>query len=132
MADIIKHNEPEDLADLPDHPIPALEGLDLMSVMEEGGAELMIVIADPIDESEFSQKRLVVKLENYFSFINSEPFIQQVGVSPTIENTKVTVKIHPNSSGVYSTLISNCTAWANENNCSIELKILNEYEMATE
>ena len=132
MAEIIKHNEAEELADLPEHPIPALEGLDLMSILESGGAELVVVIADPIDESEFSQQRLIHKLANYFTFINSEQYARQVGVAPNIENTKVVVKIHPDSSGVYSELITNCISWAKENNSAIELKVLTNKEMGIE
>lgn len=132
MAEIIKHNEAEQLADLPEHPIPALEGLDVMGILDSGGAELVVVIADPIDESEFSQQRLVQKLANYFAFINSEQYVKQVGVTPNIENTKVVVKIHPDSSEVYSELITNCISWANENNSSIELKMLTNKEMGIE
>ena len=132
MAEIIKHNEADEIADLPEHPIPALEGLDLMNILDSGGAELLVVIADPIDESKFSQQRLVQKLANYFTFINSEHYVQQVGVTPTIENTKVVVKIHPSSSGVYSELISNCISWAHENNSAIELKVLTNKEMGIE
>ncbi len=132
MAEIIQHNESEEIADLPKHPIPALEGLDVIGILESGGAELLVVIADPIDDSEVSQQRLIQKLANYFSFINSDQYIQQVGVTPNIENTKIIVKIHPQSSGIYSEIITNCTSWANENNSSIELKLLTEKEIGIE
>ncbi len=131
MADIIEHNKPNDLADLPDHPIPALNGLDIMTVKKDGGADLTVVISDPINGSEFSQNRLLIKLQNYFGFINSEEYIYQAKVRPTPDNTIVIVKIHPDSSGAYSDLISRCLSWANENNCSIELRILTESELGS-
>ena len=132
MAEIIKHNEAEDLADMPEHPIPSLVGLDLMIVNKCGGADLVIVIADPIEDDKFSQERLLQKLANYFNFINSDLYIEQSGVKPDVNNTKVIVKIHPSSSGVYSELVSNCLSWAEEKNSALELRILTDTEMGVE
>lgn len=129
MAEIFEHNKTEDIADLPDHPIPTLNGLDIITIKKQGGADLIVVIASPIDESEFSQNRLIAKLQNYFGFINSSAYQLQASVKPTPENTSVIVKIHPKSSGVYVDLLSRCEPWAIENNCSIELHVLTTEEL---
>ena len=113
---------------MPDHPIPALNGLDIVGVKNNGGADLIVVIADPMDGTEFSQNRLLTKLQNYFGFINSHEYEIQAEVKPTPENTKVIVKIHPQSSPVYGELITRCKPWAKENNCSLEMQTLVESE----
>jgi hypothetical protein len=129
MAEIFEHNKAIDIADLPDHPIPAVNGLDLLTVKKVGGADLIVVIAEPIDGSEFSQNRLLTKLKNYFGFINSSAYQLQASVKPTPSNTKVIVKIHPKSSDAYIDLLSRCEPWAIENNCSLEMQVLTDKEL---
>ena len=129
MAEIFEHNKAIDIADLADHPIPAVNGLDIVTVKKGGGADLIVVIAEPIDGSEFSQNRLLTKLKNYFGFINSSAYQLQASVKPTPSNTKVIVKIHPKSSDAYIDLLSRCEPWAIENNCSLEMQVLTNKEL---
>ena len=126
MAEIFEHNKIENVADLPDHPIPTLDVLDIVTVKKQGGADLIVVIASPIESDELSQRRLLKKLENYFEFINSSAYQLQASVKTTPENTKVIVKIHPISSDVYIDLLARCEPWAIENNCSLEVHALTE------
>lgn len=129
MADIIEHNKIEDVADLLEHPIPSLNSLDIVTVKKQGGADLIVIIASPIDGGEFSQRRLLAKLETYFSFINSSAYQLQTSVKPTPENTKVIVKIHPQSSNAYIDLLERCKPWAIENNCSLDVEIFTVEEL---
>lgn len=129
MAEIFDHNKAIDIADLPDHPIPALNGLDILTVKKEGGADLIVIIAEPIDGSELSQNRLLTKLQNYFGFINSSAYQLQASVKPSPSNTKVIVKIHPKSSDTYIDLLSRCKPWATENNCSLEMQVFTAEEL---
>ena len=129
MTEIFEHNNAIDIADLPNHPIPALNGLDIVAVKNEGGADLVVIIADPLDGGEFSQNRLLIKLQNYFGFINSSAYQLQASVKPNPSNTKVVVKIHPQSSNVYVDLLNRCKPWAIENNCSLEMQVLATEEL---
>jgi len=124
MTEIFEHNKAIDIADLPNHPIPSLNSLDIVAMKKEGGADLIVIIADPLDGGEFSQNRLLTKLQNYFGFINSSSYQLQASVKPNPSNTKVVVKIHPKSSNIYADLLDRYKPWAIENNCSLEMQVL--------
>ena len=124
MTEIFEHNKAIDIADLPNHPIPSLNSLDIVAMKKEGGADLIVIIADPLDGGEFSQNRLLTKLQNYFGFINSSSYQLQASVKPNPSNTKVVVKIHPKSSNIYADLLDRYKPWAIENNCSLEMRVL--------
>ena len=55
------------LEDDDSHPIASVNRLDLVAQRRTGGAELVILIAQPLQADEQSKQRLVTKIENYLA-----------------------------------------------------------------
>ena len=106
------------LADDDSHPIPCLTALDVFGVKKDGGADLVLVIASPLKADERSQRRLLQKIENYLGFISSDEFLAEAG-PPSPANTKITVKVHPDSDSAISELLDRCVDWVAENNATL-------------
>ena len=128
-APIIEHELLPEHEDDPEHPIPYLGSLDVMAVKEGGGADLIIVVASPLRADERSQKRLLDKMEGYLAFISSVEFRAQAGI-PTMDNTKVVVKLHPHSAPEISDLLFRCESWVQKSNASLQVEILTPSELA--
>src|SRR5688572_24626386 len=111
---IVKHAETEDVADELDHPIPALNVIDVTGVKRGGGADLCIIIARPIQDDLNSQSRLLTKIEGYLAFIRSPEFLAKAGL-PNPGNTHVQVHIHPQSSPSIFELLERCKPWVLQN-----------------
>lgn len=125
-APITKHNELEQIADDLSHPIPSLNSIEVMTITEFGGAELLIVIADKMDASERSQSRLLQKIQNYLGFINSREYAVQCGVAPTIKNTLIKIMINKKSSGELAGLFNRCIPWVRDQNAELELQLIDD------
>ncbi len=117
------HMNGEDNSDDPTHPIPALRSLDVHGVKIGGGADLAIVIASPMKGDEYSQRRLLSKIENYLGFIASPAFREQSG-APTPENTAVVVHIHRLSDSATFELIERCKPWVLDNHATLRVELL--------
>lgn len=105
-------------ADDDSHPISCLTALDVFGVKKGGGADLVLVIASPLEADERSQRRLLQKIENYLGFISSEEFLAEAG-PPSPANTKIIVKVHPDSDSAISELLDRCVGWVAENSASL-------------
>lgn len=117
----MNEENPDTLADDGNHPIPCLTALDVFGVKRNGGADVVLVIASPLQADERSQRRLLRKIENYLGFINSEDFSAEAGL-PTVDNTRIVVKLHPDSDSVISELLGRCVAWVAENNATLDIE----------
>src|SRR3569623_1271690 len=109
-APIIMHNAFEDTYDDADHPIPAVETLDINLVKKTGGSDLIIIIASPLKADERSQRRLLRKIELYLMFIATPEFERESGVANP-ETTSIIVRIHPGSDAVIFDLLERCKPW---------------------
>jgi hypothetical protein len=105
------------------HPLPRVDEIDLYGVRKNGGAELAIVIASPLDGNEYSQKRLLAKLNLYINFIASDEFKAEAGPA-NLENTTVAVHIHPNSATEIFELLERCKPWLEENSATLRVEAL--------
>ncbi len=103
------------------HPIPFLKVIDVAGY-KKGGADLAIIVASPLDGNERSQKRLLDKIEGYLGHISSDTFIADAGVSPTPENTTITVHLHPGTSDVIRNLLFKCHEWVRTYNASLVVR----------
>ena len=83
----------------------------------------MLIIASPLKADEKSQRRLLQKMENYLGFINSADFAAESG-RPTAANTRIVVKLHPDSDSLISDLLGRCVAWVSENNATLVVEDL--------
>jgi hypothetical protein len=111
------------LANDDSHPIPCLTALDIFGVKNDGGADLVLIIASPLEADERSQRRLLQKIENYLGFISSEEFLAEAG-PPSPANTKIIVKVHPDSDSAISELLDRCVDWVAENNATLVVEDL--------
>ena len=106
-----------------DHPIPRIGEIDLYGIKENGGAELAIIIASPLDGGEYSQSRLLAKLDLYILFIASEEFKAEA-VPATLKNTTVAVQIHPDSAPEIFELLERCRPWLEVNSAILRVEAL--------
>lgn len=101
-----------------DHPIPDLGVVDVNTVKKSGGSDLFIVIATPLHADRRSLERLLRKIEVYLEFINSRDFLQSSGV-PSVENTNIIVRIHPDSDARALELLERNKQWVSNNNANL-------------
>lgn len=99
-------------------PIPNLEVIDVNKVKRDGGSDLYIIIATPLEGTERALQRLLKKVENYLAFIQSEQFREESGV-PTPENTRIVVKLHPESAPVARELLERNKSWVRNNDATL-------------
>lgn len=93
-----------------DHPIPFVNALDVLAKWDDGTRKLSIVVANPIDESAYSQKRLLNKIQNYIAYVGSQDFASEFG-EPSSVKVLIVVTIHQDSSPVIFELLSKCENW---------------------
>ena len=105
------------------HPIPRIGEIDLYGIRENGGAELAIIIASPLDGGEYSQRRLLAKLDLYILFIASDEFKAEAGPANP-QNTTVAVHIHPDSAPEIFELLERCRPWLEVNSATLRVEAL--------
>lgn len=103
-----------------EHPIPNLEVVDINVVKKGGGSDLIIIIASPLEDDDRSLERLLMKIERYLGFAKSSRFVEESGVA-TVENTKIQVCIHPDSSPIAFELLERCKPWTLDNDVVLEV-----------
>ena len=121
------HQEPLSLNDLfsddPDHGIPCVSSLDVHSIWKNGGSDLNIIIAKPLEIDERSRERLMKKIENYLNFLNSAEYAAEFG-APTIQNTRVVISLHPDMNPAVEATLMHCVSWVQSRNASLEVQYL--------
>jgi hypothetical protein len=103
------------------HPIPRLDVIDVNAVKRDGGADLAIVIASPLDASARSVFRLFTKIDGYLNEIASPGFRDECG-PPSPETTRIVVHIHPESSREIFEVLEGAAPWVRTRNASLEIK----------
>lgn len=114
-----------EVADYIEHPIPALDVIDVGSIKSGGGDDLCIVIAKPMQDDPVSQNRMLQKIEGYLAYIGSAEFQADAGV-PSPNNTQVIVHIHPESSSAIFDLLERCKPWVHENKATLVVQLLDQ------
>jgi hypothetical protein len=92
-------------------PIPNVNVIDINKVKKGGGSDLYLVIASPLE-------RLMQKLETYLAFIGSEQFRSASGLASP-ENTRIIVKLHPNSDPKARELLERNRGWVRNNGATL-------------
>lgn len=111
------------LADDPTHPIPQVGVCDVRGVRKAGGADLIVVVASPLQNDERSRRRVVQKVRNYLGYIASDEFAREHG-QPSPENTAIIFHIHPESDPAALAFIEECHPWVSDNRANLVLKKL--------
>jgi hypothetical protein len=99
-------------------PIPNLSVVDVFKVRKGGGADLYVIAASPIPGTNPALEGLLQKIENYLVHINSNAFRSECGV-PTVENTKIIVKLNPGSDPSARTLLERNAQWIANNSATL-------------
>ena len=118
MTKFTKHCEFEDTYDDPNHPIPSLTHMESSAFFEDGRAICGIIISSPLQADEYSQKRLLDKLEGYLRHINSDQF-RNDGGTPDSSKTTIEIRIHPDSDPIIFELLDRCRDWIESNHASL-------------
>jgi hypothetical protein len=101
-----------------DHPIPDVDVVDINTVKGGGGSDLFIVIASPLQADRRSLERLLRKIERYLEFIKSDQFRLESG-DATAQNTRLILKIHPDSDPLAFELLERNTEWVRNNDATL-------------
>lgn len=94
----------------PEHGIPFINKLDVMTKFADGRRNLAIIVSSPIDESTYSQNRLLNKIQNYIHYLGSEQYVEEFG-RPSPELVNLVVRIDCRSSPTIFELLEKCTDW---------------------
>lgn len=117
-APIIKHPTTPETWDEPSHPIPSLSVLDVYAIKKTGGADLVIVVASPMEADEHSLDRLDKKIRGYVNFMNSADFAKEAGVH-TAQNTNIVVRLHPLTVEAVWTRLQSYKSWIFKNGATL-------------
>ena len=117
---IQKHEVSPHHDDDPEHPIPSLAVLDVVTILVGGGADLFIVVASPLKADRRSLTRLQDKIERYLRHIQSPEFLSAAGV-PHPGNTTIRVRLHPESAPEVYDLLERSKDWVSANQASLEV-----------
>jgi uncharacterized protein YtpQ (UPF0354 family) len=105
------------------HPIPRLDVIDVNGIRRGGGADLLIVIASPLDDSARSIFRLFTKIDRYLNDIATEEFRRECG-PPSPETTRIVVRIHARSAPEVFELLEAAAPWARVRNARLDVELL--------
>ena len=117
------HGKWEDNYDDPMHPIPSVSAIDVHGVRNDGGSDLVIVVASPLSFDERSQKRLLAKIELYLQFIRTPECQAEAGIAST-ENTSIFVELHPDSDQRVLDLLERSKPWVAANGATLKSMLL--------
>ena len=126
---VVNHEIPDDPRNDQDHPIPNLNVIDVSAYLKDGGADLSIIVASPIQSDERSQTRLLDKIQGYLAHLQSDEFAADSGIPPSPDNTRITVLLHPESSDVIRGLLERCSSWVLSNGATLVVRNLTASEL---
>lgn len=110
-----------------EHAIPDLGVVDVNKVKTGGGSDLFVVVASPLGGDAYSLARLLRKLEAYLEFTLSPTFVAESGLADP-SNTRIVVKLHPESSELASELVRRNIQWALSNGVTMVVETLHEHQ----
>lgn len=117
------------IADDPSHPIPVIGVCDILAELKSGGADLVVVVASPLQNDERSRRRVIQKIRNYLGYIVSDDFAAVHG-QPTPDNTTIIFHVHPGSDQGALAFIEECRPWIADNKASLVVKKLANHQPA--
>jgi hypothetical protein len=112
------HGKWEDNYDDPTHPIPSVTALDVQTIKHGGGSDLAIIVASPLQSDERSQRRLLDKIEIYLKFLQTSEYQSGSGIA-TPENTRIVVRLHPDSDPAILDLLERCKPWVTKGQATL-------------
>ena len=122
-APVTRHEPAPHPDDDPDHPIPSLATLDVVTILSGGGADLFIVVASPLAADRRSLTRLQDEIEAYLRHILSPEFQADAG-EPSPTNTTIRVKLHPHSAPEVYDFLERSRGWVSANRATLSIETL--------
>ena len=103
-----------------DHPIPieSLENIDLITLKNDKSVDLVILSVGYLDDSEYTQNRILDKIKNYVKFINHQDFEKEFG-KPSAQKTAIVLKYDVDPHPAIFQLIDSIKDQINSYNSSI-------------
>jgi hypothetical protein len=98
------------------HPIPDLTVCDVHGERKDGGHDLVVVIATPMQADRRSQERLIEKIARYLDFLAS------YDVPPAGAKNRILVKIHGESDKEVFALLERCFSWTSNHGVALEIE----------
>jgi hypothetical protein len=108
-------------ADDPAHPVPFPQALDLVGKRRDGGADLLVIVSEPLRGDERSQRRLLRKLELYLRFIASPDYAAEFG-KPDATTTRIMVRLDSRSDALIFELLRRCEGWVARSQASLTVE----------
>lgn len=105
------------------HPIPIelLQRIDIISEGKDGSIILTIVSAGYLDNSSYTEKRILDKINTYLNFINDEEFEKRFG-KPSVERTLIKLTCNTKPHPYVLEIINSIELQVKKHNSSIKLK----------
>jgi hypothetical protein len=125
---VVNHEIPDDPRNDPDHPFPNLNVIDVSGYLKGGGADLSIIVASPLQADERSKTRLLDKIQGYLGHMQSDEFAADAGAPPSPDNTRITILLHPDSSGEILELLDRCRPWVLSHGATLVVRDLADGE----
>jgi hypothetical protein len=107
------------------HPIPRVDVCDIEAERNDGGVDLVLVIASPMRDDEKSQQRLVKKVEYYLGYLASQTFVDRYGQSVSRKN-RIIIRHHPECSPGAIELMIKCRGWIEDNRAELVVEPISD------
>ena len=99
--------------------------IDILGACKDGGADLVMVSPDPLDETPEGQTLLLDKVETYLKYIRTPDFRGQCPAA-TPENTHVVLLVREEPSPFMQELLQKIAAWVADNHARFFVRIEKE------
>lgn len=96
--------------------------IDIMGIRKDGGADLVMVSPEPLDESPEGQTLLLDKVETYLKYIRTPDFRRQCPAA-TAKNTHVVLLVREEPSPLMEELLERVSVWVADNHASFFVRI---------
>ncbi len=84
---------------------------------------MYLIVATPLRGEERDLQRLMAKLENYLTFLQSPSCVAEAGFA-TKESTRIVAKVHPESSPYVFELLHRNETWVANNGATLVIEPL--------
>lgn len=102
--------------------ITDLDSIDLFGVRKDGGADLVIVSAGPLDDDPQTQTLLLDKIEAYLGYINSIAFHEECPLA-NADNTHIILRLDEAPSPRLSQFMEQIGPWTAEYNAQFSVEV---------
>ncbi len=96
--------------------------IDILGARKDGGADLVMVSPEPLDESPEGQTLLLDKVETYLKYIHTPDFRKRCPTA-TPKNTHVVLLVREEPSPLMKELLEKVSVWVADNHATFFVRI---------